>query len=110
VAAAGGRGGQGRGRATLTFARAAHLTVNRRRLRLLVLGNGVRVHNVVVTLRPGAARGRVMARSRRFAVVRRHHLTLRLPTALARGSYLALASGRDPAGRRIAGRRRFTVG
>jgi hypothetical protein len=102
--------GSGRARrARLSFARVAHLTVNRRRLRLLLQGNGVRVRRVRVTLRAGGPRGRVVAHSARFTIVRRHHLTLRLGRALAGARYWAIAGGRDASGRTVSARRLLTV-
>jgi pimeloyl-ACP methyl ester carboxylesterase len=110
VAAAGGGRGGGRARsARLSFARLARLTVNHRRLRLLLQGNGVRVRRVRVTLRAGGPHGRVVARSAAFTIVRRRHLTLRLGGALAAGRYWAIASGRDASGRIVSARRIFTV-
>ncbi|MDX6673976.1 MAG: hypothetical protein QOH11_1394 [Solirubrobacteraceae bacterium] len=106
VAAAGsGRAGPAR----LAFARLAHLTPNRRRLRLLVQGNGVRVRRVGVTLRAGGPRGRVVASSARFTIVRRHHLTVRSRRKLAAGRYWAIAGGVDASGRSVSARRSFRV-
>jgi triacylglycerol lipase len=105
--AAGGSGGARRAR--LSFTRLAHLTPNRRRLRLLLEGNGLRVRRVRVTLRAGGTRGRVVTRSARFTIVRRHHLTLRSRRVLAAGRYTAIADGRDASGRSVSARRSFTV-
>jgi triacylglycerol lipase len=107
-AAGSGRGGGAR-RARLSFAPVARLTVNHRRLRLILTGNGVRVRRVGVTLRAGGPRGRVIARSGRFTIVRRHPLTLRLGRPLAAGRYWAIAAGRDASGRAVSARRIFTV-
>jgi hypothetical protein len=87
----------------------ARLTVNHRRLRLFLQGNGVRVRGVRVTLRAGSARGRVVARSARFSIVHRHHLTLRLHRVLPAGRYWAIAGGRDASGRVVSARRIFKV-
>jgi triacylglycerol lipase len=106
VAAAGG--GRAR-RARLTFARLAHLTANRRRLRLLLQGNGVRVRGVRVSLHAGGPRGRLVARSGRFEIVRRHHLTLRSRRSLPAGRYWAIAGGRDASGRAVSARRVLRV-
>jgi pimeloyl-ACP methyl ester carboxylesterase len=107
--AAAGSGGTGARRAKLSFARVAHLTVDRRRLRLRLQGNGVRVRRVRVTLRAGGPRGRVVARSARFEVRRGRGLTLRLGRALSVGRYWALAAGTDASGRTVSARRVFTV-
>ena len=103
------KGSGGARRARLSFARLAHLTPNRRRLRLLLEGNGVRVRRVRVTLRAGGSRGRVVTRSARFTIVRRHHLTLRSRRVLAAGRYTAIADGRDASARSVSARRSFTV-
>ena len=108
VAASRSRGAHAR-RARLAFARTGHLTSNRRRFQVLLVGDGVRVGGVRVALRAGGPRGRLLARSRRFAIVRRHHLTLRLPARLAPGRYWARAAGRDAGGHTIAARRAFRV-
>lgn len=97
------------GRARLAFARLAHLTPDRRRLRLLLQCNGIRVRRVAVTLRAGGPRGRVIASSARFTIVRRHHLTLRSRRTLAAGRYWAIAAGRDRSGRSVSARRSFRV-
>jgi triacylglycerol lipase len=108
VAAAGSGRGGGR-RARLSFGRVAHLTPNRRRLRLVLAGNGVRVRRVRVTLRARGPRGRAVARSPRFTIVRRHHLTLRSGGMLPAGRYWAMAAGRDAGGRTVSAQRVFTV-
>ncbi len=109
IAAAGSGGGGRAKRARLSFARVARLTVNHRRLRLLLQGNGVRVRRVRVTLRAGSPRGRVVARSPLLVISRGRHLTLRLGRVLAAGRYWAVASGKDASGRTVSARRVFTV-
>jgi pimeloyl-ACP methyl ester carboxylesterase len=103
------RGGGPSKRAKLSFARVARFTVNHRRLRLRLVGNGVRVQRVRVTLHAGGPRGRIVARSPRFAIRRGRSLTLRLGRVLPAGRYWALASGTDPSGRTVSARRIFTV-
>lgn len=79
-----------------------------RRLPVRVLSNGSGMHDVVVTIHLNSSRGPALGRSRRFSVASNRVVSVRLKRQLrARGRYVAVAVGRDAAGRRVGASRYF---
>jgi hypothetical protein len=78
------------------------------RLAVRVLSNRAGLHGVVVSIHTGSSRGPTLGRSGSFSVSSNRVVSVRLEHALrGRSRYVAVAIGRDSAGRRIGAARYF---
>lgn len=82
-----------------------------RRLRARLFSNRQGLHGVVVTIHRASSRCATLGRSRRFRVASSRVVSVRLRHALRRGTrYVAVAAGRDRAGRSVSTTRSFRLG
>jgi photosystem II stability/assembly factor-like uncharacterized protein len=99
-------------RGRLSFGRLGGSARQTRQGHLLVRvhSNGRGLHGVVVTLRAGTSRGKVLGRSRSFSVGHSKVVSIHLREALEAGTYVAIAVGRDREGRRVGVTGEFKLG
>jgi triacylglycerol lipase len=102
-----GDGGQGHRPRLVVGHLPQHASVTRhRRLRTAAAARGVKLQNVVVTVRRG---GKALGKSKPRKLSGRHAIVVHLKHRLGRGRYTAIATGRSAGGTRFRGERSFTL-